>query len=42
MYSNAKEIKDFNNLYDKNQDLIISCTTCAMKKYGTFKKVIKK
>lgn len=41
IYSNAKQIKDFDRLYDKNQDLIISCNDCALKKYKTFKKVKK-
>lgn len=41
LYSNAKSIKDFNKLYDKTQDLIISCTDCAKNKYGKFIKVKK-
>lgn len=39
MYSFAKQIKDFNKQFDKNQDLIISCTDCAKNKYGKFIKV---
>ena len=41
VYSNAKQIKDFDKLYDRNQDLIISCNDCASKKYKSFKKVKK-
>lgn len=41
MYSNAKQIKDFDKLFDKQQDLLISCNDCAIKKYGIFKKVKK-
>ena len=41
MYSNAKDIKDFNKLYDKNQDLIVSCNKCASKKYRYFIQVKK-
>ena len=39
MYSFSKQIKDFNKQFDKNQDLIISCTYCAKNKYGKFIKV---
>lgn len=39
MYSNAKQIKDFDKLFDRNQDLLISCSDCAFKKYGQFKRV---
>ena len=41
MYSNARNIKDFNKIYDKNQDLVISCTKCFINKLGTIKKVKK-
>lgn len=41
IYSNAKQIKDFEKIYDKKQDLIISCNDCALKKYGIFKKIKK-
>lgn len=41
MYSNTKSIKDFNKLFDKNQDLLINCTECAKNKYGKFIKVKK-
>lgn len=39
LYGNAKQIKDFDKLFDRNQDLLISCSGCAQKKYGKFKKV---
>ena len=41
IYSNAKQIKDFEKLYDKKQDLIISCNEKKIKKYGIFKKIKK-
>lgn len=41
MYSNARDIKDFEKMYDKNQDLVVSCTKCFMNKLGEVKKVKK-
>lgn len=42
LYSNARQIKDIDKLYDKNQDLVISCTKCFMNKLGKIIKVPKK
>ena len=41
LYSNARNIKDFNKIYDKNQDLVVSCTSCFLNKLGVVKKVKK-
>lgn len=39
LYSNAKTLKDLNKLYDRSLDLVISCSSCAAKKYRRFIKV---
>lgn len=42
IYSNAKQIKDFNKLFDRNQDIIINCSDCFKHKYGKLIKVKRK
>lgn len=39
MYSFAKQIKNFDKEFDKNQDLIVNCTECMKNKIGKFVKV---
>lgn len=41
IYTNARAIKNFHNLYDASKDLMISCTSCAKQKYSQFIKVTK-
>lgn len=41
IYSNSRNIKDFDKIFDKNQDLVVSCTKCFMNKLGQIKRVKK-
>lgn len=33
IFNNAKNIKSFDNEFDEDQDLLITCNDCASKKY---------
>lgn len=39
MYTNAKQIKNLNDIYNPTQDLYVTCGSCAAKKYKQFLKV---
>lgn len=39
IFNNAKNIKNFNEEFDKEQDLLITCNSCASKKYRNITKV---
>lgn len=41
LYANANSITNFRKMYDKNLDLFVPCSTCALKKYRNFIKVSK-
>ena len=38
IFNNAKNIKDFDKEFDKDQDLLITCNDCASKKYRNITK----
>ena len=38
IFNNAKNIKNFDTEYDKDQDLLIICDSCAAKKYRNITK----
>lgn len=38
IFNNAKNIKNFNQEFDSEQDLLIVCHDCASKKYRNIKK----
>lgn len=39
IFTNAKDIKDFDKRYDRGKDLFIDCTDCASHTYRNFIKV---
>ncbi len=39
IFNNAIAIKNFSAIFDATQDLLISCTSCAKKRYGRLVKV---
>ena len=39
LYFNAENIKNINELYNKDLDLYITCNECARKKYKQFTKI---
>lgn len=39
VFTNAKNIKNFDKIFDTNQDLLIVCETCAKSRYGKIYKI---
>ena len=39
IFNDARFMKDFNKVFDPEQDLLISCKDCASKKYRSIKKI---
>ena len=39
IFNDARFMKDFNKIYDPEQDLLITCNECASKKYRNIKKI---
>lgn len=39
IYYHAQLLRNFKELYNPSQDLLISCKDCAKRKYKSFKKV---